>query len=95
MPFRGGPRARSLVALTLAIYAVLLVVSPLLHHDLACDVKSVAHCDACVANPRASRVETGAAPPDTLALVGSIRPVLLTAIVASSPAPRRGRAPPA
>lgn len=95
MPFRRGPRARTLVALTLAIYAVLLVVSPLLHHDLACHVKSAAHCDACIANPMASRVETGAAPPTALALVGSIRTVSAVALVARSTAPRRGRAPPA
>lgn len=93
--FRRGPRARTLVALTLAIYAALLLVSPLLHHDLACHVKSAAHCDACVANPMASRVETGAALLAARAVVGSIRPVGIVALISSSPAPQRGRAPPA
>jgi hypothetical protein len=60
----GGPRAfwssrrRALAALALSLYAVLLAVSPVLHHDLACHMKSPTHCDACAANPLASRVET-------------------------------------
>ena len=58
-----GPRAfwssrrRALACLALSLYVVLLVVSPILHHDLACHVKSPTHCDACAANPLASRVE--------------------------------------
>jgi len=43
--------------LLLGVYALLLVASPLLHHDLACHLKSPTHCDACVAHPMASRVE--------------------------------------
>jgi hypothetical protein len=42
----------------LAVYCVILVVSPVVHHDLACHVKSPTHCEACAANPLASRVET-------------------------------------
>ena len=42
----------------LAVYSVILVVSPVVHHDLACHVKSPTHCEACAANPLASRVET-------------------------------------
>ncbi len=44
-------------ALALALYALLVTVSPVLHHDLACHVKSPGHCDACVANSPASRAE--------------------------------------
>ena len=95
MAFRRGRRARTLIALTLAVYGALLLVNPLLHHDLACHVKSAAHCDACVANPMASRVETGVAIPATLAVVGSIGLPAVVALVASSPAPQQGRAPPA
>jgi hypothetical protein len=50
-------RRRVLGALALALYALLLTVSPVLHHDLACHVKSPGHCDACVANAPASRAE--------------------------------------
>jgi hypothetical protein len=95
MAFRRGRRARTLIALTLAVYGALLLVNPLLHHDLACHVKSASHCDACVANPMASRAETAVAIPAALAVVGPIRPPAMVALVAGSPAPQQGRAPPA
>jgi hypothetical protein len=59
---RGGlcGRRRLLAALALSLYALLAAISPALHHDLACHVKSPAHCDACVANPHASRTEPAA-----------------------------------
>ena len=41
----------------MALYSLVLIGSPLLHHDLACHLKSAGHCDACAANPVASRVE--------------------------------------
>jgi hypothetical protein len=53
-------RRRWLGALALSLYALLAAISPALHHDLACHVKSPAHCDACVANPQASRTEPAA-----------------------------------
>jgi hypothetical protein len=52
-------RGRALWVL-LGIYALVLAASPLLHHDLECHLKSPGHCDACVANPLASGIETGA-----------------------------------
>ena len=45
------------VELLLGLYLILLVVSPLVCHDLACHVKSPTHCDACQANPIASGTE--------------------------------------
>jgi len=54
------------VTIALALYTLLASLSPALHHDLACHVKSPTHCDACVANPLASRTEPTAgllAPP--------------------------------
>ena len=48
-------RRRLLAALALSLYGLLAAISPALHHDLACHVKSPGHCDACVANPLASR----------------------------------------
>jgi hypothetical protein len=50
-------RRRVLGGLALGLYGLLIAVSPALHHDLACHVKSPAHCDACVANSPASRAE--------------------------------------
>jgi hypothetical protein len=43
----------------LCLYVAVLLVSPVVHHDLACHLKTPAHCDACQANPLASRVEAG------------------------------------
>jgi len=48
---------RGAVLWTLAVYALLLAVNPVLHDDLACHLKSPTHCSACTASPSASRVE--------------------------------------
>jgi hypothetical protein len=82
-------------ALALSLYAVLAAISPALHHDLACHVKSPGHCDACVANPLASRTEpaTGLdAPP--MRAVGET-PIYAEAREQWAPVePAGGRAPP-
>jgi hypothetical protein len=89
-------RRRLLAALALSLYALLAAITPGLHHDLACHVKSPAHCDACVANPQASRTEpaTGLDAPAMRALgeppIGT-EPREHWAPVA----PASGRAPPA
>jgi hypothetical protein len=84
------------VTIALVLYTLLAALSPALHHDLACHVKSPAHCDACVANPLASRTEpaTGLdAPP--------LRPMGEPPVCAGPQepwapvAPASGRAPPA
>lgn len=41
-------------ALAVGLYAVVLVVAPLLHHDLACHLKSRTHCTACLSSVTAS-----------------------------------------
>jgi hypothetical protein len=41
----------------LSLYVFVLLVSPVLHHDMACHVKTPGHCDACAASPVASRAE--------------------------------------
>jgi hypothetical protein len=41
----------------LAVYTLILTVNPVLHHDLACHLKSPTHCSACTASPSATRVE--------------------------------------
>jgi hypothetical protein len=89
-------RSKLPVAIALALYTLLAALSPALHHDLACHVKSPGHCDACVANPLASRTEpaTGPAAPPIRAL--GEPPVCAEARERWAPvAPARGRAPPA
>jgi hypothetical protein len=46
-----GRRHQSLMsatALAVGLYALVLMVGPILHHDLACHVKSRTHCTVCV-----------------------------------------------
>src|SRR6185503_13767387 len=48
---------RGWVLAGVAVYALLLMVNPVLHDDLAGHLKSPAHCKACTASPTASRVD--------------------------------------
>jgi hypothetical protein len=63
MPGSWGPRqvpqARA-TALAVGLYAVVLVAGPLLHHDLACHLKSRTHCSACVTSVTASGTQDAA-----------------------------------
>jgi hypothetical protein len=78
-----------------AVYALLLVVNPVLHDDLAGHLKSPTQCKACTASPSASRVEG----------MGPLLPILADAgtvetfgriVVIAAPAPTLpGRSPPA
>jgi hypothetical protein len=82
--------------LVLALYALVLLASPLLHHDLDCHLKTPAHCSACTANPLAPRIETGvrlvaAALPDA----GAVEPIGTAAPSRPFQSPHPGRAPPA
>ena len=58
MRARAGAR-RSSGILLVTVYALVLVVSPLLHHDLDCHLTSRSHCGACTANPLAPGAEPG------------------------------------
>lgn len=55
----GRSRRGTWVLLGLGLYALALVGNPLLHHDLACHLKSPTHCTACTSSPTASRIEDG------------------------------------
>jgi hypothetical protein len=55
-------RDRGLILLALALFTLLVSVSPLLHHDIACHLKTPTHCTACLASPPASRIERTAGP---------------------------------
>jgi len=48
---------KRLQPVVLTLYALVLCVGPLLHHDFVCHLKTPAHCQACTASP-------AAAPPD-------------------------------
>ena len=64
-PRRSGNRgARRWLLALVALYALVLLVTPLLHHDLACHLKSPTHCNACTANPLAPRVVVGIGLPE-------------------------------
>ena len=55
-PRHGWPRA--VLCGLLAVYVAVLCVSPILHHDLDCHLKSPAHCPGCVASTAALRGES-------------------------------------
>jgi len=80
----------------LALYALVLVTSPLMHHDLACHRTSLTHCTACTGNPAASRVEQ----PTigllrALPVVGQVETPRSRTICAAVPLHVPGRSPPA
>jgi hypothetical protein len=51
---RGGRRA---AVVSFGLYALVILWSPVLHHDFACHLKSPTHCTACTASPAAPRIE--------------------------------------
>jgi hypothetical protein len=53
----GRWRARSGALLVLALYALVVAVSPAFHHDVACHLTSPMHCTACTASVAAPRAE--------------------------------------
>jgi hypothetical protein len=89
-------RRRWLGALALSLYALLTAISPALHHDVACHVKSPAHCDACMANPLASRAEASKGVDAPAICAAGETPVCTEAREHRTPVPpTSGRAPPA
>lgn len=96
MPLRRSHERSRWILLGLALYALILVGTPLFHHDVACHVKSPTHCTACVASPLASRVEDGvalrsASLPEAGRVVETREASAPFAVLVDSP----GRAPPA
>jgi hypothetical protein len=79
----------------LAAYATMLVVSPALHHDLACHAKSPTHCEACVANPLAPPAEPGFTLEAALVIAGDVEGPLAASTFAAPRPTASGRAPPA
>jgi hypothetical protein len=93
-PRRSGRSPWGLRA-ALALYVLVLVVSPLFHHDIDCHLKSPTHCTACLATPVASPAEAHAA---TMAAplpeAGIVEPAVLAQVPAVATLDETGRAPP-
>jgi hypothetical protein len=95
---RSKPRGARRVALLLGLglYALLLVVAPVLEHDFDCHLKSRTHCNMCVASPVASRIENGILTGGIcLPLAGRVEAPRERLIQAISPVRLPGRSPPA
>jgi hypothetical protein len=58
--FPGGRRATPLAA-AMGLYALVAVVGPFQHHDLACHLKSRTHCTSCVVSASVASSSSGAA----------------------------------
>jgi len=50
-------RSRARIVACFGLYVLAVLVSPVLHHDFACHLKSPTHCTACNASPTAQRIE--------------------------------------
>jgi hypothetical protein len=88
-------RRRGIVLAGAAVYALLVMVNPVLHEDLASHLKSPTHCNACTASPSASRVEGMGPILPVLAAAGWVEPVGRTLVVAAPAPTLPGRSPPA
>ena len=86
---------RGAVLWTLAVYALLLAVNPVLHDDLACHLKSPTHCSACTASPSASRVEAMGPSVPVPVEVGRVEASEYTSETVAPLLVLAGRAPPA
>jgi hypothetical protein len=92
---RPGRQNRGWILAGAALYALLLMVKPALHDDLAGHLKSPTQCKACTAAPSASRVErTGPALP-VLADVGLVESRGQTIVPGAATPALPGRSPPA
>jgi hypothetical protein len=88
-------RRRAIVLAGAAVYALLLMVNPILHDDLACHLKSPTHCNACTASPSASRVEGMGPILPVLADAGLVEPCVRALVRAADTPTLPGRSPPA
>lgn len=78
-----------------ALYGVLLMAAPVLHHDFACHQKSPTHCGSCTASPSAPFASAHTVVAPALTRLGRVA-VDGPASVTVRPAPTQlGRAPPA
>jgi hypothetical protein len=88
-------RVRQAALLLGVLYALLLMVNPVLHDDLAGHLKSPTHCNACMASPSASRVEGMGPVLPVLADAGLVETCTRTIVLAAPTPALPGRSPPA
>ena len=88
-------RRRWFVLAGAAVYALLLMVNPVLHDDLAGHLKSPTHCKACTASPAASRIEGMGPMLPILVDAGEVEPDNRTVVLAAPTPSLPGRSPPA
>ena len=80
--------------IALAVYALLLVVGPVAHTDLADHVKSPNHCQVCAGNPLAARIEPRvAASAPTFPTVDEVSGVVAAGFASPVPFRTSGRSP--
>ncbi len=58
----GRLTSRRATALVLALFGLVLLASPYLHHDFGCHEKTPTHCTSCVSHPLALRAELPRSP---------------------------------
>jgi hypothetical protein len=78
-----------------AVYALLLMINPVLHDDLAGHLKSPMQCKACTASPSASPVEGMGPTLPVLADAGWVEPSGTIVVIATAIPALPGRSPPA
>jgi hypothetical protein len=89
-------RRTPLFVAAVAMYAVLVSVAPVLHHDFACHLKSPTHCTACVGSPAGSPYGSPApATAPALPAAGAVVVIASEPAAVSSPLQVPGRSPPA
>lgn len=88
--------ARLTTWLGVGLYLLFLAVSPLLHHDFECHVKTPSHCGACMASPIGLSAAQGAPLGAThLHDAGSVKAVRAPAPEPTFAVVAPGRSPPA
>jgi hypothetical protein len=88
-PLRGWALA------VLALYALIVVCAPALHHDFTCHEKSPGHCVACVASPSAPRATAKLVVEPALTALHRVVDADWQRAAARQIVPQPGRAPPA
>ena len=90
------PLARVMCWLGLGCYLLFLAVSPLLHHDFDCHLKTPSHCGACMASPPGLSTAAGACvEANHLPDAGNVSTVRATVPELTLAVDAPGRAPPA
>ena len=79
----------------LAIYVCVALLTPVMHHDVACHLESKSHCDACAATSLASKIEVSDALVGHVGVAGVTASGTVSMLSSADTEPASGRAPPA